>query len=203
MKTIELKIDDFNAVTAVSIVEFPAIEEDFQFFSNNENYVFSKIDEFKRIITGPALIPDLLIPRIDKKTGEKYQVFFSKETIEKIMEKFLIEKRNDNVTLQHKENVSNISLIECWTILDSEKDKSAVLGFSLPIGTLMTSYKVNNDEVWNKIINKEVKGFSIEGSFIHEQINLEIEKEEIVNILNTDDNDKLQQIIDLLKEFDN
>jgi hypothetical protein len=48
------------------------------------------------------------------------------------------------------------------------KDKSAVYGLSLPKGTWMGTFKINNDEIWNDYVKEgKVKGFSIEGLFGH------------------------------------
>ncbi len=56
-------------------------------------------------------------------------------------------------------------MVESWLIEDSTKDKSALYGFELPIGTWMLSVKVNNYDIWEKVKAKEVRGFSIEGYF--------------------------------------
>ena len=45
-------------------------------------------------------------------------------------------------------------------------DKSKSLGFNVPAGTWMTSYKINDFETWNKIKSGELNGFSIAGNFI-------------------------------------
>jgi hypothetical protein len=45
-------------------------------------------------------------------------------------------------------------------------DKSTALGFDVPKGTWMVSYKINNKETWQKIKNGELNGFSITGNFI-------------------------------------
>ena len=75
MKTVELLIDDemeLMGIQAVSLVEFPAIEENFIFFGKDK-YVLAKVDQEKRILVGPALIPDKMIPRLDNETGEEYE----------------------------------------------------------------------------------------------------------------------------------
>jgi hypothetical protein len=45
-------------------------------------------------------------------------------------------------------------------------DKSTSLGFNVPEGTWMTSYKINDKETWQKIKNGDLNGYSIAGNFI-------------------------------------
>jgi hypothetical protein len=45
-------------------------------------------------------------------------------------------------------------------------DKSTAMGFNLPRGTWMASYKINDEETWQKIKNGELNGYSIAGNFI-------------------------------------
>lgn len=120
----------------------------------------------KQIITGPAMIPNQLILRKDEK-GNPFHVYFSKETIERIALKFLADNNTHNTDVNHDNNVVNENtLLESWIIEDPEKDKSSALGFDLPKGTWMVSYKINNPETWQKIKRQELNGFSIEGQFI-------------------------------------
>ena len=44
-------------------------------------------------------------------------------------------------------------------------DKSRLYGYNLPKGTWMVSMKINNDELWQKVKDGELKGLSIEGYF--------------------------------------
>ena len=44
------------------------------------------MDDEKRMLVGPALIPDKMIPRLDQVTGEEYEVFFSPDTIRQASE---------------------------------------------------------------------------------------------------------------------
>jgi hypothetical protein len=45
-------------------------------------------------------------------------------------------------------------------------DKANFYGFSVPKGTMMVTYKVVNDDLWNLIKEKVLRGFSIEGNFL-------------------------------------
>lgn len=180
MERYEINIEDinFNGVDAISLVEFPAIEMDFIALSE-EKLTFAKTEVEKRIITGPALIPNKDILR--KGEDEKYyNIFFSENTIEKASQLFLMKKHNDNVTLEHTFDVNNIYTVESWIVLNSDNDKSKELGFDVPVGTWMLSLKVENDGVWNNLIKTgDVKGFSIEGYFTQKLVELSTIKEVI------------------------
>jgi len=187
----ELFIKDIG-IDAVSLVEYPAIEEDFIYFNRElvEENFSDNIDEEKHIISGPILIPDKLIFR---NIPDNHYVFFSKETVSEIAQKYLIEKKNDIVNIEHKDFVDGISLIESWVIDDPKMDKSVTLGFSnLTEGTWFGSYKVNNEEVWKSIKEKQLNGFSIQGMFLRSFYKVE-------NKVESEDDKILNQIIELLK----
>lgn len=163
----ELTVDNVTGIDAIALVEMPAIEIDFlKFKSSKENVTLSKVDNEKQIITGPAMIPDKMIYRYDSVTNEEYYVFFNKETVEKISQMFLIDNKQSNVNLEHQDPLTDIVLVESWLVADPSNDKATALGYSVPKGTWMVSFKVNNTAVWNKLIKtNKVKGFSIEGYF--------------------------------------
>jgi hypothetical protein len=49
---------------------------------------------------------------------------------------------------------------------DKEKDKSAIYGLDVPVGTWMVAVKVDNEAIWQEWVKEgKVKGFSIEGYF--------------------------------------
>ena len=122
-------------------------------------------DDEKRIVVGPAMVPDLKIFRKDSK-GNPYFVFFSSKTIKMIMEKYMRNKYTDNNDENHNGNaVKDVYVIESWIKEDME-DKSNKYGYSeLPIGTWFVSMKVRNDEVWQKVKRGELNGFSVSGYF--------------------------------------
>ena len=122
-------------------------------------------DEEKRIVVGPAMIPDLKIFRKDG-NGEPYYVYFTKDTIKKIAEKYMKNKYIDNNDKNHDgKAVSDVYVIETW-IKESEEDKSSKYGYDdLPIGTWFVSMKIKNDYVWEMVKKGELKGFSVSGFF--------------------------------------
>jgi len=170
-KIVELVIaDDSEELTidAISLVTSPAIEQDFVFFGKeNNNLTLAKVDEEKRMLVSPALIPNKQIFRYDPNTDSNYYVFFSKETVRKSSELYLEHNNHHKATYQHEERVSGVLTVESWIIEDTKKDKSTLYGFSLPVGTWMVKLRIDNDEMWNKIKDGELKGLSIEGYFIN------------------------------------
>ncbi len=164
--------DEEDGVFATSFVDSPAIERDFVFFGKEIN--FQAVSEEKKLVAGPLLIPNKKILRLDGE-GKPYYVFFTPETIEKIARKFMKNKYNDAVTVEHERKVGGIHLTESWLIEQSAKDKSNIYGFTLPKGTWFGVYDVSgNPKVWQDVKDGKFNGFSIEGLFEHKKSNLKL-----------------------------
>jgi hypothetical protein len=167
MRIIELILDEAAidaGVNAISIVEQPAIESDFIALSKDVEVKFAEVDNEKRILMGAALIPNKTIFR---RNGEdEFYVYFSKDTIRRASQLFLKTGSQSKSTLEHQMKIEGLTVVESWIVDDSEKDKSAFYGLSMPVGTWMVSVKVDNEEIWTDFVKtKKVKGFSIEGYF--------------------------------------
>jgi hypothetical protein len=165
MKVLELVLDekDFQSgINAVSVVESPAIEENFVALAKHE-VELKEIDTEKRILMGAALIPNKKIYR--RNYEDEFYIYFSEDTVRKAMELFFKKGNQNNATYEHKDAIKGMSVVESWLIEDEKMDKSQLYGFSLPKGTWMISMKVDNDEVWQDVKDGKVKGFSIEGYF--------------------------------------
>jgi hypothetical protein len=169
-KIVELVIaDDSEELTidAISLVTSPAIEQDFVFFGKeNNNLTLAKVDKEKRMLVSPALIPNKQIFRYDPNTDSNYYVYFSKETVRQASELYLKHNNHHKATYQHEDRVSGVLTVESW-IKEGDQDKSKLYGFDLPDGTWFVKMKIENDEMWNKIKDGELKGLSIEGYFIN------------------------------------
>jgi hypothetical protein len=171
MKTtsiVELVIDEDSqelAIDAISLVSAPAIEQDFVFFGKEKNNLtFAKIDEEKRMLVSPALIPNKQIFRHNPNTQEDYYVYFSPETVRQASELYLKNNNHHKATEEHNERVSGVLTVESW-IKEGDSDKSKLYGYDLPNGTWFVKMKIENDELWQKIKAGELKGLSIEGYF--------------------------------------
>ena len=169
MKIIELVLDeenlqDDNGISAISIVESPAIEEDFIALKNQE-FKFAEQDKEKKLLLGAALVPNRPIFRKDSTGAEDYYIFFSSETVRKASELFFIKGNQSNSTLEHQSDLEGLTVVESW-IVESEKDKSRHYNLNVPVGTWMGSVKCDNDEIWEDYVKTgRVRGFSIEAYF--------------------------------------
>jgi len=165
-KIIELILDDeleLNGIEAISVVENPAIESDF-IALNSQEVKLAEVNSEKRLLMGALLIPNKPIYR---RNGEdEYYIYFSKDTVLKASQKYLMSNNQHNATMEHQYDISGLTLVESWIVEDEVHDKSRKYGLDVPVGTWMGSVKVNNDEVWNDYVKTgKVKGFSIEGYF--------------------------------------
>jgi len=161
--------EDTGGVSAISLVLTPAIMKEFVALSKTPTKRVN-LQEDKRILVSPVLIPDLEIPRMDEETDEEYDIIFGKEEIAKIAENFLMKGNQNESTLEHGEEIDGVSVIESW-IKESENDKSKDFGFGdLPVGTWFVKIRIHDDELWAKIKSGEIRGLSIEGLFGHELV---------------------------------
>ena len=188
-RVIELIIDEENEISgieAISVVENPAIEEDF-IALKKLSVELAEVDAEKRILMGAALIPNKQILR--RNSEEEYYIYFSEDTVRKASQLFLMRGRQNNSTLEHDEVLEGMSVVESWIVEDLKHDKSKKYGFDVPVGTWMVSMKVNNDNVWESVKAGDLKGFSIEGFFADsserpkEQIKEEVEAEDLLEEL--------------------
>ena len=174
MKLFEMKLDEeaiANGVSAISLVESPAIESDFIALKKEDiaKIEFATVDQEKRIVMGAVLIPEKPILRLDEQ-GEPFHIFFAKETIRKASELYLQRGLQSSATLEHEINIQGITLVESWIVEDKNLDKSQLYKLDAPVGSWVVSMKVANDEIWNGYVkNGKVKGFSIEGFFTPEE----------------------------------
>ena len=95
----------------------------------------------------------------------------------------MLNLRNNNHTLEHKEPVEGLTVVESWIKEDEKYDKSNMWGFeNMPVGTWFVQVSAEgNDDIWEKIKNKEVRGFSIEGWFTDKLIEASKQKKDILD----------------------
>ena len=193
VEIIELLIDETKeemGINAVSVVESPAIEENFIALQKHE-VELKEVDAEKRILMGAALVPNKQIYRRNK--DKEFYIYFSEDTVRKASQLFLNRANQNNATLEHeKKMLEGMSVVETWIIENEKMDKSRLYNFNLPKGTWMISMKVNNDEVWKKVKEGEVKGFSIEGYFV-DKYDMSSHEDELL----------IQKLKDLIKSYEN
>lgn len=168
MKIIELILDEneeFNGIEAISVVENPAIEEDFiALKGENQQIKLANVSNERRILMGALLIPNKPIYR--RNDDGEYYIFFSKNTVSTASQMYLMRGNQNNSTMEHEYELNGLSLVESWIVEDEIHDKSRKYDLNVPVGTWMGSVKVTNDDVWNNYVKTgKVKGFSIEGYF--------------------------------------
>ena len=196
MRIIELVLDEEqeeSGVDAISIVESPAIEEDFVALKNQE-LKLAEVSKDKKLLMGALLVPNKPIYR---KSGEdEYYIYFSKDTITKASQLYLKNGNQNNSTLEHQHSLSGLTLVESWIVESEINDKSRMYNMNVPLGTWMGTVKVNNDEVWNEYVKtNKVKGFSIEGYFADK---MESPKESVEEKMEVKNSKLLQSIKDIL-----
>ena len=190
---VKVNPNDESGVYMVSLVDEPAIEENWIKLSKQVEIKFSA-NKDKQLLYGPMLIPNKMIYRRDD-NGYEYNIMFDEETIELIAEKFKKNKFNDQFNFQHSDRTVKAFLKEDWII--ENPDKSNKYGFDLPDGTWFGAVKVEDEEFWNTYVKgEEVKGFSVEIMAGAELVELAInnksnkkekmEKTELANVMRTD-----------------
>ena len=166
MRIVELIIDEtdeLNGIDAISIVENPAIEEDFVALKS-QKIQFAEVDKDKKLLVGALLTPNKPIYRLSG--DEEYYIYFSRDTVRMASQMYLKKGNQHNSTLEHEEALKGLTLVESWIVEDKEMDKSKLYGMDVPLGTWMGTVKVDNTDIWeNYVKTGKVKGFSIEGYF--------------------------------------
>lgn len=180
-------------IDKISLVEYPAVESNFLTFSKEEKKVLLSIsNEEQRIITGVVARCDYPIYRRED-NGYEYYIVFDRELIKQMAIKMLSDNHQNNINIEHKPNsdVEGVEMLELY-IKDSERGINPKGFDDISNGSLMVTYKVFNDEVWQSVKNGTYKGFSLEGVFVMEKTETNEERtlNEIMNML-----DELDKII--------
>ena len=172
--------DDTLGVDKISLVTYPAVEENFLLFDETKraDYSFSIQNEDKRIVSGIAMVADRPIYR---ETPDKkgYYVIFSKDTIEKIVNRFAKNNYAFNISIQHKTDVTDCYVVESF-IINKERGICPKEFADVEDGSWYTSVKIDNEELWNEIKNGEgLNGFSVEIRAIAEEFNKKTENSNV------------------------
>lgn len=163
-------IDDefFTGMYTISLVDYPAVESDFQAFSKPSEVKLKVENEDKRIITGVAMRCDYPIYRNDG--GYEYFIVFDSETIKEITQKWFKTGLQSNVNIMHTDQYVDGVEIQQAFIKDTARGLNPTGFEDISDGSLFLTYKVNNDEIWSKIKAGEYHGFSLEGYFNYEPV---------------------------------
>lgn len=193
--------DDGSGVYCISFVTDPATEMPF-FAFDKKLMKYSIIDDKERIVTGVIMLANTPILRVDE-NGDGFYIVYTKDTLKLMAEKFLKEGYTSSVNIEHLPNsyVDSVNLQEIY-IIDREKGIDPKMFKEAPDGSLIGTYKVRNDEVWDKIMKGEVYSFSLEGYF--NMMPVEFKKDNN-NQINTENkmskNSKIAKFVKSLMKF--
>jgi len=181
--------EENEGVYAISLVSDPAIGVQFLALAKQTELKLATVNEEQRILVGAILIPEQLIYR--NQDGNEYNIKFTAETIKQVHRNFVKQGYQNNSTIEHSGmQIEDVTFVETWIKEDEVHDKSVLYGFSEKVGTMFGLMKVNNDEIWNDYVKTgKVKGFSIDGVFDMEKVNLK-----------SDYNMNLETIVNAIKE---
>ena len=150
-------------IEQIAFTNTPAIRVKGMAF-NSEVKVMKYADDLKYRIVAPAMIP-MQIYRCDE-DGFEYEVEFSVSEIESIHGKFMQDMRNkDLFNLEHDQSKTVPAyILESWIVDNPKQDKAySTYGIEVPTGTLMVTAQVTDTDYYNKLVENDQVGFSIEG----------------------------------------
>lgn len=173
--------EDGSGVYCISFVSNPATELPF-FAFDKKLMKYSIIDDKEHIVTGVIMLANTPILRVDE-NGDGFYIVYTKDTLKLMAEKFLKEGYTSSVNIEHLPNsyVDSVNLQEIY-IIDREKGINPTMFSEAPDGSLIGTYKVRNDEVWEKIMKGEVYSFSLEGYFNMKPVEMKKENNNENNI---------------------
>lgn len=157
---------DDTGVYCVSFVDNPATEVSWVAFEEDKQYQkYSIVDNEEHIVSGIIMVASKPILRLDSNGGGFY-VVYSKETLKQMAEKMLKEGFTSSVNIQHNNDkyVDGVNLVEIY-IIDKEKGVCPTYFSEVPDGSLVGTYKIHNDAVWEMVKNGDILSFSLEGVF--------------------------------------
>lgn len=160
-------------VSFIGLVDKPAIERNFQAFNEHKKKASFTLNEDKRIISGACMLADMPLYRKDDQLGE-YYVIFDKPAIQCIVEKFSAKGFMQKFNLFHddQQQVNDVTIFNSF-ISDKELGVQPPIGFEDSAdGSWFISAKVNNPNVWTKVKEGMIKGFSVEGLFSYIPVKL-------------------------------
>lgn len=156
----DITLEDFEqGMYKISLVDKPAIEENFIYFNKTEVVEMFANDE-KQEVVGPIMIPNREILRFSPENGY-YYVRFTEETIRDIMYNYSKKGLFNEFGIHHEYDTNEVVMLEVW-MKESNNDKSTDYGYDLPNGTVFVKAKIESGELFSAIKNGEVNGFSIE-----------------------------------------
>ena len=157
-----LNDEDLEGMSCISIVDEPAMEKEMMVFEKQKKPImFSVQDELQHKITSVVIRCNYPIYRIDE-FGKEYYIRFNREVIDQLAEKYSKDGLLNRVSVQHNgELLSDIVMTEMY-IKNTEKGINPVGFEDIEDYSLFATFKINNEDVWKRIVNGEFGGLSME-----------------------------------------
>ena len=151
-----------EGMSCISIVDCPAMEKEMMVFEKQKKPImFSVQDELQHKITSVVIRCNYPIYRVDE-FGKEYYIRFNREVIDQLAEKYSKDGLLNRVSVQHNgELLTDIVMTEMY-IKNTEKGINPVGFEDIEDFSLFATFKINNEDVWNRIVNGEFGGLSME-----------------------------------------
>ena len=203
MELINLYIEDGDesGVDGIAIVDSPAIEEGFFAFNkiktlkkyqiklgSQKGASFKPVVGDQQVLAGALMIPNLEIYRSDLQpdgSQKEYNVSFTPQTINQIVQKFSASNLNKSVNQMHDDKKPVNAVLFQHFIINRELGVMPPLGQDhLVDGTWFGFIKIKDVNVWNEFIKTGLyTGYSVQGLFYEEPALNDKEAEAIGNAL--------------------
>lgn len=189
--------DEQDGVLVMSLVESPATEFNWLMFSKEREAVKFSFDEEQRILKGVVMLADTPIYR---RNGDyEYYIIYSKETLKAMAQKMLNDHTFNTLDTEHSHHMLGNGDAELRELFIKDVDNGInPKGFEdVTDGSLLCTYYIANDDIWERAKNGEFNGFSLEGIF-------SVKEAETYNKQNNKKENKmskLQQLKQLLSEI--
>lgn len=185
-KRYKLTIDGKKSkLKAIALTPNPAIEVLAEAFNKSER--FAKVDETKYQLFAPAMIPDLVIPRIDNQTKEEYEVVFDAQAIEACCKQWMKDGLNSKLNFNH-----TATGVDAYVFQSFITDNTTGVQYKdYPNGTWIIGVQCLDKEAFD-YYKKEGIGFSVEGDFAFE---------EVFNAIQEDVDGRISNILNKIKKY--
>lgn len=151
--------EETDGITTISWVSCPATEIEMLLFDKDNVLQFA--DDEKHMVSSVVMLCDTPIYR---RTGDfEYYIQYEKDTLLKMCEKMLKENTFKSISFEHNgKNIKEglINLVELYTT-----DEHKPSPFDVKYGSIVATYKIEDDELWDVFKNSSLSGISLEGYF--------------------------------------
>ena len=160
---VDEELDSRFKMEALALVDQPATEMDWFTFSATPTYEFAAVNKEQRMITAPVMLANTPIERYDKKVG-KYYTAFTPESILRMMKKYFVEGKQNNINEMHNgaRVVDGVYMVESF--IAGERNTTNL--FDVEPGSWIATLYVEDEKYWEEnIMSGKFKGISLEGAF--------------------------------------